>query len=256
MSAAARPRSGGAGSAAGAAEVPVAPRRRRPGAVVEPAPVERRIGAGRPAGSSPTRRSSCGSGRQSGRAMGRTGGAFGSRGRRRAGLRGVAGGAPAPGCRHTAQVDPGPLAVRRARGLVLRSVLARIRVFLRVERPVGAARRAIPARPAPVGLERAGVGAVVRGRAEGRLVGRATLRPSRPAAGLPAPDPGAVRTIGGGDRSRRRERPAADLVRRSALPPGLAVRRRRSPGRGAGPAREPGRARALARWRRAPRPPP
>ena len=66
--------------------------------------------------------------------------------------------------------SPGPC-------LVLRSVLARVRVFLRVERPVRAARRPVPAGAAPVGLERP-IGAVIRGRSERGLV---ALRPARPA---------------------------------------------------------------------------
>src|SRR6185369_11489517 len=50
-------------------------------------------------------------------------------------------------------------------GLVLRPVLARIGIFLRVDRPVGAARRSVPRRAVPTGLERLLVGALVRGRA-------------------------------------------------------------------------------------------
>ncbi len=66
--------------------------------------------------------------------------------------------------------SPGPC-------LVLRSVLARVRIFLRVERPVRAARRPVPAGAAPVGLERP-IGSVIRGRPERGLV---SLRPARPA---------------------------------------------------------------------------
>ena len=53
--------------------------------------------------------------------------------------------------------------VRRRRGpcLVLRSVLARVGILLWVDRPVGAAGGAVPARPAPVWLELARVRPVV-----------------------------------------------------------------------------------------------
>ena len=54
--------------------------------------------------------------------------------------------------------------------LVLRPMLARVRVLLGVERPVGARRRAVPRGTAPVGGEGVGIDIVVRGRPEGRLL--------------------------------------------------------------------------------------
>ena len=117
--------------------------------------------------------------------------------------------------------------------LVLRSVLAGIRVLLRVDRPVGPARGAVPARAAPVGFEGTCLGPVVGGRAEGRLAagpgrtcagrtarrrraGRAA-RGARPATGARAP-PGAAtatprttagRPAGGAGGTRRRTGGAA-----------------------------------------------
>jgi hypothetical protein len=55
-------------------------------------------------------------------------------------------------------------------GLVLRPVLAGVRVLLGVDRPVGARGRPVPGRPAPVGCERLGIDVVVRGRSERRLL--------------------------------------------------------------------------------------
>ena len=83
--------------------------------------------------------------------------------------------------------------------LVLRTVLAWIRVLLRVERPVRAARRPVPARTTPVGLERA-LDAVVRGRAERGLVAlptapiRAAACPLAPAS---VPEPAVAATCAG-----------------------------------------------------------
>ena len=54
--------------------------------------------------------------------------------------------------------------------LVLRPMLARVRVLLGVERPVGARRRAVPRGTAPVGGEGVGIDIVVRGRPERRLL--------------------------------------------------------------------------------------
>ena len=83
--------------------------------------------------------------------------------------------------------------------LVLGSVLARVGVLLRVDRPIRAARRPVPARAAPVGFEWASVGTVVRRRPERRLASPAT-RPGtrgttagkaisgRAASGRPAAD--------------------------------------------------------------------
>ena len=55
--------------------------------------------------------------------------------------------------------------------LVFRAVLARVRVFLRIQRPVRARGRAIPRGAAPVRIERLGVDVVVRRRTERRLLG-------------------------------------------------------------------------------------
>ncbi len=73
--------------------------------------------------------------------------------------------------------------------LVLGPVLAGIGIFLRVERPVRAARGAVPAGAAPIGLERP-VHAVVRGGAEGRLLRRtvgAATRSTARRAGIQYP---------------------------------------------------------------------
>ena len=65
-------------------------------------------------------------------------------------------------------------------GLVLRPVLAGIRVLLRVERPVRPRRRPVPRRPAPIRLERFGIGAVV-GRGPERCLVRWPFRAAGPA---------------------------------------------------------------------------
>ena len=46
-------------------------------------------------------------------------------------------------------------------GLVFRAVLAGVGVLLRIDRPVRPARRAVPARAAPIRLERPAIGAVI-----------------------------------------------------------------------------------------------
>ena len=151
--------------------------------------------------------------------------------------------------------------------LVLRSVLARVGVFLRVERPVRAAGRAVPAGAAPVGLERVGVGAVVGGRTErapcsrraasapgarrarrprvgasARRCAGVRRRPDGPAA-LPWPAAGrrdhpTGRPVPGEPRLRpRRRRPAARAGRRPGAAPGAA--RRHAPPAVVGAAREP-----------------
>ena len=90
-------------------------------------------------------------------------------------------------------------------GLVLRSVLARVGVFLRVDGPVRPARRPVPARAAPVGLERLGIGPVVRGGAERGLVrlARDPWRPGPDCRSSPAPR-AAARSCGGGPVERSR----------------------------------------------------
>ena len=138
-------------------------RRRRPGR----RPGRRRRPAGR------CRRRRCGV------VLGR-----GVRARRRRWPIGAASGAVGRvGLRSGASGSSGSPAVQLPAGpcLVLRPVLARIGVLLGVERPVRPRRGPVPRRPAPVGLERLGLGAVVRGRAERRLVRRSlgTRRPAR-----------------------------------------------------------------------------
>ncbi len=93
--------------------------------------------------------------------------------------RGRSGSVDADGARCRRRIrgrDPGSVvgvpARRRPTGtrLVLRAVLARVRVLLGVERPVRAGGRAVPRRAAPIGIECLGVDVVVRGRTEGRLL--------------------------------------------------------------------------------------
>ena len=216
MSAIARPRSGGGAAADGFAAGSPAGRDRPP------------AGAGSRSGSAP--RPAVES-HHDARRVGRAGCRLGGLGGRVGGSwLGAAAGAgrvgPAP---RSAAASSGRVRVRgcarwprparpASACLVLRSVLARVGVFLRVERPVRAARRAVPAGAAPVGLERA-VDAVVRGRAEGRLlcgrserrreppVAPAPLVPARPVpSDRPRPDP-------------RRRRPRWPVPARSSLRP-------------------------------------
>ena len=152
MSAAARPRSGGGGVGRGSRRAAgrAARRARRGASAVGRRPWLGRAShrrAGRPALSSPTTTT-----------VVWVGPAAGPPAAAVAGLAGIAGSRPRG--RLGAAAGPGSAAPRlpagRAPGacLVLRPVLARVRVLLRVERPVGAARRAVPAGAAPVGLER------------------------------------------------------------------------------------------------------
>ena len=116
--------------------------------------------------------------------------------------------------------------------LVLRSVLARVGVLLRVERPVGARGRAVPRRAAPVRLERLRIGTVVRGRARaspcsGRAERGGGGPPDRHPPGPAAPDrvgPGRRRP-GPAARARAAFRPARDVGRAAGA--GGARRRRR-----------------------------
>ena len=198
--------------------------------------------------SSPTRTRWCGSGRPGGL-------------RRRCSTGSPAVSADASGVRgpggrgRVAAARPG-----RAPGpcLVLRAVLARIGVFLRVQRPVRAAGGAVPVGTAPVGLERAGIGPVVGGRPERRLVRCARL-PAR-LAGCPAsPSRGAARRCAGvragrealagcpADPGRRDQPPRPRRPRRPAVPVRAGRPRPcRSP-------RSTSRHRAAGRWR-VPRP--
>ena len=128
--------------------------------------------------------------------------------------------------------------------LVLRPVLARVGVLLRVDRPVGAARGAVPGPAGPVGLERLLLGGVVRGRAERRLLARATCAlpgavPSAPPGG--ANPPTSSRTSESDCRSRLRRplRVRGGLLvrgtRRRRPRSVVGCRRRASPGCAPGP---------------------
>ena len=139
---------------------------------------------------------------------------------------------------------PGSVPSRRPRScrppgpcLVLRSVLARVAYSFGIDRPVRAARRAVPARAAPVGLEGLAIGTVVRRGPEGRLLRRprphptpcrapapaaSTPRSRRPAAAprrTPVPAPGPlcvpVRPARGPRVRRRPDRRTPDAWRRS-----------------------------------------
>ena len=114
--------------------------------------------------------------------------------------------------------------------LVLRSVLARVRVFLGVERPVRARRRAVPGGAAPVGLEGLGIGPVVGGRPERRLVRRRSF-----AGGRPVRRHSRAADCRLSRRQRlsmpRRRRPSAASNQRDAM---AGVDRSRGPGRGRG----------------------
>ena len=152
--------------------------------------------------------------------------------RRRAGL--VARGSSAPMAAASSPMPPARPA------LVLGAVLAGIGVFLRVDRPVRAARGAVPRAAGPVRLERLVLGRVVRRRAGRRLVRRP----------LPAARPGGAA---------RRRRPAAPARRgRGRRPaPRIGPRRvararsgsARHGSRGVGPGAVAGRAAGPARSR-------
>ena len=187
----------------------------------------------------PTTSSSCGSGRPPSR-LGSD--ACGSSGRGRVRLP-VASGAASR--RPRAGGAPGAC-------LVLRPVLARVGVFLRVERPVRAARRAVPARAAPVGLERTGIGAVVRRRPERRLVPLAPRPPLRP-----WPGPGRPRGRTAADVRASRCRPVpADGPPRPPCRPAAARQPVGPAGRGPGAPVRPGPGPAGDAGRRCvPRPP-
>ena len=142
---------------------------------------------GRPAGSRPSRpttTTSCGSGRSAAAGAGRR-----RRPRRPGAGRVASAGADVDGSVRTCSPVGSPGAC-----LVLRPVLAWVRVFLRVERPVRARGRAVPGGAAPVGLER-------RGRRR-----RTTSNPS-------------VALFGGGPADRRCPAPTVGR-RRGPLPPG------------------------------------
>ena len=131
-------------------------------------------------------------------------------------------------------VGPGRILGRAARPcLVLRSVLARVCVLARVQRPVRAGRRAVPAAAGPVGVERLVDGLVVTGGAERGLARAAPFLPlrssgpgERAAGGCPAARscrrrPAASRCDGDAPRMHDGSRP------RASRPPATASAARR-----------------------------
>ena len=113
----------------------------------------------------------------------------------------------------------GIAATATSAGLVFGAVLARVGVLLGIDRPVRARGRPIPRRTAPLGLERIGVGLVVRRRAEGRSLATTVRRRLVGPRRRPRPGRSILGSLAGRSSGRRGPLAGPDARARRARPP-------------------------------------